>query len=156
MSWSELRLGDAIRVKHGFAFRGEFFVPHGKLMVVTPGNFLEQGGFDEEEQRYLREGFASEKELAVFDLLSRDNVGITKGQIDKIKKVARELMATVEMRRSEMGDLRDRASAPARMKSAIIERLLAGMPTEYSSEDIELRAEVVFQYVQQQHSSSKH
>jgi len=45
MSWSELQLGEAIHVKHGFAFKGEFFAGEGNLMVVTPGNFLESGGF---------------------------------------------------------------------------------------------------------------
>ena len=53
-----------------------------------------------------------------------------------------------------MGDLRDRASAQAQMKAAIIDRLLEGMPDEYSSEDIELRAEIVYQYVQQQMQSA--
>jgi type I restriction enzyme R subunit len=102
-----------------------------------------------EEQRYVREGFTNEKALAVYDLLSKDKSAITKADIEKIKKVARELMDTVEMRRHEMGDLRDRAAAQAQMKAAIIDRLLAGLPDQYSSDDIEVRAEVVFQYVQQ-------
>jgi type I restriction enzyme R subunit len=56
-----------------------------------------------------------------------------------------------------MGNLRDRASAQAQMKAAIIDRLLAGMPDDFSSDDIELRAEVIFQYVQQQlHSARVH
>jgi len=63
-------------------------------------------------------------------------------------------MATVEKRRNEMGDLRDRASAQAQMKAAIIDRLLEGMPDGYSSEDIEARAEVIFQYVQGQLQSA--
>jgi type I restriction enzyme R subunit len=105
---------------------------------------------DLEEQRYVREGFNSERELAVYDLLSKDKADITKGDIDKVKKAAQELMATVEKRRHEMGDLRDRASAQAQMKAAIIDRLLEGMPDGYSSEDIEARAEVIFQYVQGQ------
>ena len=112
---------------------------------------------DQEEQRYVREGFNSEKALAVYDLLSKNKTSITKADLDKIKQVARELMATVEARRSEMGDLRDRASAQAQMKTAIIDRLLAGLPDNFSSDDIELRAEVVFQYVQQQmHSAAVH
>lgn len=98
----------------------------------------------------MREGFKSEKELAVYDLLSKDKASIKKGDIEKIKKVAQELMNTVEIRRQEMGDLRDRASAQAQMKAAIIDRMLEGLPDEYSNEDIEARAEVVFQYVQQQ------
>src|SRR5687768_10540280 len=45
MSWSELALGEAIHVKHGFAFKGEFFSDTGKYVVLTPGNFHEEGGF---------------------------------------------------------------------------------------------------------------
>ena len=109
---------------------------------------------DQEEQRYVREGFDSEKALAVYDLLSKDKSSITKSDIDKVKNVARELMETVASRRIEMGDLRDRAAAQAQMKAAIIDRLLAGLPDQYSSDDIEVRAEVVFQYVQQQMQSA--
>ena len=45
MSWNEVQLGDAIRVKHGFAFKGQFFVNGGTHIVLTPGNFNEGGGF---------------------------------------------------------------------------------------------------------------
>lgn len=43
--WTEVRLGDGLRVHHGFAFKGEFFSPEGKQIVLTPGNFIERGGF---------------------------------------------------------------------------------------------------------------
>ena len=92
--------------------------------------------------------------LATGAAFAKDKADITKGDIDKVKKVAQELMATVEKRRTEMGDLRDRASAQAQMKAAIIDRLLEGMPDGYSSEDIEVRAEVIFQYVQGQLQSA--
>jgi type I restriction enzyme R subunit len=98
---------------------------------------------DSEERRYLREGFTSNKELAVFDLLSKDTADVKKVDIDKLKKVAKELMATIEERRQEMGELRDRASAQARMKAAIINHLLQGLPEDYSSDDIEARADTV-------------
>lgn len=45
MSWREISLGDAIRVKHGFAFKGEYFSDSGEYVVLTPGNFHEAGGF---------------------------------------------------------------------------------------------------------------
>jgi type I restriction enzyme, S subunit len=45
MSWTEIELGKAIHVKHGFAFKGEHFVDEGELVVLTPGNFYEEGGF---------------------------------------------------------------------------------------------------------------
>ena len=45
MSWREIALGDAIRVKHGFAFKSLFFSDSGEFVVLTPGNFNEEGGF---------------------------------------------------------------------------------------------------------------
>ena len=43
--WQLLQLGDALSVSHGFAFRGEFFCEYGDLIVLTPGNFRDEGGF---------------------------------------------------------------------------------------------------------------
>ncbi len=45
MSWQEIALGSAIHVKHGYAFKSEFFADSGQYIVLTPGNFNEQGGF---------------------------------------------------------------------------------------------------------------
>ena len=45
MSWHKMMLGDAIRVKHGFAFKSQYFSESGEFVVLTPGNFNEEGGF---------------------------------------------------------------------------------------------------------------
>ena len=45
MTCTEVKLGDAIYVKHGFAFKGQFFTSSGTHVVLTPGNFHEGGGF---------------------------------------------------------------------------------------------------------------
>jgi type I restriction enzyme, S subunit len=45
VSWQEVTLGDCFTIKHGFAFKGEFFVDEGQHIVLTPGNFHEPGGF---------------------------------------------------------------------------------------------------------------
>lgn len=39
------QLGDGIRIKHGFAFLGKFFSDQGRYIILTPGNFYEEGGF---------------------------------------------------------------------------------------------------------------
>lgn len=44
-SWPTVRLGDHLRIKHGFAFQGKFFSDKGEYIVLTPGNFIESGGF---------------------------------------------------------------------------------------------------------------
>jgi type I restriction enzyme S subunit len=56
MSWREITLGSAIHVKHGYAFKGEFFSDSGKYIVLTPGNFNEEGGFrirPEKDRAYI-------------------------------------------------------------------------------------------------------
>ena len=45
MSWKSLSLGDALSVKHGFAFKSTYFSDRGPFLVLTPGNFHEHGGF---------------------------------------------------------------------------------------------------------------
>jgi type I restriction enzyme S subunit len=45
LSWSEITLGDVLKIKHGFAFKSQHFGEVGQHVVVTPGNFHERGGF---------------------------------------------------------------------------------------------------------------
>lgn len=46
MEWPNTCLGDIIDIKHGFAFKGEYFVDYEtKNVLVTPGNFSIGGGF---------------------------------------------------------------------------------------------------------------
>ena len=42
--WRQRRLGDVLEIKHGFAFKGEFFSNTGEFVLLTPGNFREEGG----------------------------------------------------------------------------------------------------------------
>jgi type I restriction enzyme S subunit len=43
--WRETTLGEALDIRHGFAFKGEYFRDEGALILLTPGNFNESGGF---------------------------------------------------------------------------------------------------------------
>jgi type I restriction enzyme S subunit len=43
--WQECTLGELLEIKHGYAFKGEFFGSIGTHVVLTPGNFLDEGGF---------------------------------------------------------------------------------------------------------------
>lgn len=44
-NWREVTLGEGVDVLHGFAFKGENFRAEGELIVLTPGNFFDDGGF---------------------------------------------------------------------------------------------------------------
>ena len=41
----ECKLGECLKVKHGWAFKGEYFSDEGTQSLLTPGNFYEKGGF---------------------------------------------------------------------------------------------------------------
>jgi type I restriction enzyme S subunit len=43
--WREVALGEVVEVLHGYAFKGEYFRDEGNLIVLTPGNFWDGGGF---------------------------------------------------------------------------------------------------------------
>lgn len=42
--WAEVEVGSLCRIKHGYAFKGEFFEDTGHFLVLTPGNFRAAGG----------------------------------------------------------------------------------------------------------------
>ena len=54
---------------------------------------------DSEEKRYVREGFTSDEELSVYDLLFSDN--LNKDDIKTIKKVAVDLLAKIKEKISD-------------------------------------------------------
>ncbi len=43
--WRQCTLGDILEIKHGYAFLGEHFTSAGTHIVLTPGNFYDEGGF---------------------------------------------------------------------------------------------------------------
>ena len=44
MNWREITLGDEIEIKHGFAFKSQYFADSGRYVLLTPGNCFERGG----------------------------------------------------------------------------------------------------------------
>ncbi len=50
-NWRDCALGELARIKHGYAFKGEFFGSAGTHVVLTPGNFHETGGFKEKADK---------------------------------------------------------------------------------------------------------
>jgi type I restriction enzyme, S subunit len=51
--WREVRLSDLVEIKHGFAFKGEFFRDEPtENFLITPGNFAIGGGFQWGKSKY--------------------------------------------------------------------------------------------------------
>lgn len=58
--WKETTFNGLITIKHGFAFKSEFFTDKGKYAILTPGNFYENGGFkyNLNKQKYYNGSFS--------------------------------------------------------------------------------------------------
>ena len=49
--WCDCALGNLVDVKHGYAFLGKHFRSTGSHIVLTPGNFFDEGGFKKKGDR---------------------------------------------------------------------------------------------------------
>ena len=52
--WVEKRMSELCDIKHGFAFKSDFFTSEGDYVLLTPGNFNESGGYRDrgEKQKF--------------------------------------------------------------------------------------------------------
>ncbi|MFQ5744952.1 MAG: restriction endonuclease subunit S [Acidobacteriota bacterium] len=68
--WSETTVGELLDIKHGFAFKGEYFrdEPPGNILL-TPGNFAIGGGFKADKFKYYNGAVPEEFVLHEGDLL---------------------------------------------------------------------------------------
>ncbi|TKB73602.1 MAG: restriction endonuclease subunit S [Nitrospira sp.] len=69
--WTEKPLSELCDIKHGFAFKSEFFASEGDYVLLTPGNFYETGGYRDrgEKQKYYTGEIPRDYVLGTGDLL---------------------------------------------------------------------------------------
>src|SRR5208283_4970832 len=101
----------------------------------------------EEESRAVREGLDPEA-LTLFDLLKKPS--LTKSEIDKLKKVAESLLATLQARKKEIDDWRAKEATQDLMRQTIYDFLFSdetGLPESYSIDDISEKSQRIYEYV---------
>ena len=99
----------------------------------------------EEESRYIREGFASDDELAIFDLLTRGNPN--KADITKLKGTATEMFSKITEAISKMDHWADKDETTAEIQNLIRDILWRELPECYDDRLIEICRSDVFEYV---------
>jgi type I restriction enzyme S subunit len=69
--WVDRPLSELCDIKHGFAFKSEFFISEGDYLLLTPGNFYESGGYRDrgEKQKYYSGEIPEDFILKKSDLL---------------------------------------------------------------------------------------
>jgi type I restriction enzyme R subunit len=100
---------------------------------------------DQEEQRYVREGFSSDEELSLYDMLFSEN--LSKQDIQKIKQVAVDLLQKVKSRIAELDHWTDKQETKAAIDNLIRDTLWNGLPECYDELSISGYRQRIYEYV---------
>ena len=104
----------------------------------------------EEEKRYVQEGFKSDEELSLYDLLLKDN--LSKTEVKKLKDVAIELLAKIKEQLSGMDHPFDKPTTRATLIITIRDVLWQELPESYSEESINYYRDTIYNYVSQRYN----
>ncbi|MDE6531018.1 MAG: DUF3387 domain-containing protein, partial [Lachnospiraceae bacterium] len=99
----------------------------------------------QEEQRYVREGFTSDEELSLYDMLFDEN--LSKEDIKKIKTVAVELLDKIKSKISELDHWTDKQETKAEVEVLIRDILWTELPECYSNDAINTYKQKIYEYV---------
>jgi len=100
---------------------------------------------NQEEQRYVREGFASDEELSLYDMLFRDD--LSKNDIKKLKEVAAGLLHKIKAKISEIDHWTDKQETKAAVDNLIRDTLWAELPECYDEISISTYRQNIYEYV---------
>ena len=98
-----------------------------------------------EQQRYVREGFASDEELSLYDMLFRDD--LSKADIKKIKEVAISLLAKVKEKIAQLDHWTDKQETKAVIDTLIRDTLWNELPECYDDISISEYRQRIYEYV---------
>lgn len=98
----------------------------------------------EEEQRYVREGFSNDEELAIYDLLFSEN--LSSGDIDKIKKMSVDLLKRIKARIAEMDHWVDKQETRAAVDVLIRNTLYEEIP-DSMFDKLDMYREAIYEHV---------
>jgi len=100
---------------------------------------------NQEEQRYVREGFANDEELSLYDMLFRDD--LSKNDIKKLKEVAAMLLQRIKEKISELDHWTDKQETKAAVDNLIRDTLWAELPECYDEVSISTYRQRIYEYV---------
>ena len=100
---------------------------------------------DQEEQRYVREGFSCDEELSLYDMLFSEN--LSKQDIQKIKQVAVDLLQKVKTKIAELDHWTDKQETKATIDNLIRDTLWNELPECYDEVSISGYRQRIYEYV---------
>ena len=110
------------------------------MELMALANSLEQ-----EEQRYICEGFESDEELSLYDLLFKND--LSKSDIKKIKEVATTLLQRIKTKIAELDHWTDKQETKAEVDNLIRDTLWSELPESYDEISISEYRQRIYEYV---------
>ncbi len=99
---------------------------------------------DTEQQRYIREGFSSDEELALYDLLFQDN--LSRQEIKQLKEVTVDLYAKIKSKIAELDHWTEKQDTKAAVHNLIRDVLWEELPGSYDKVHILKYRQRVYEY----------
>ena len=106
----------------------------------------------EEEKRYVREGFENDEQLSMYDVLFKED--LTKEDIKKLKKVAKDLLEKIKQQLATMDHPFDKPETKATLYITIRDLLYQELPESYPDESISYYRDAVYNFVYQQYGGA--
>lgn len=100
---------------------------------------------NEEDKRFVREGFENDEELTIFDLLLKES--LTPQEIKKIKDLSKILLKKVKMQIKELHEWRSKEETRAIVKILIKKTLWQDMPKSYDEMILDNYSNKVYEFV---------
>ena len=100
---------------------------------------------DEEQKRYVKEGFDSDEELTIFDLLVKDS--LSKEEVKKVKKLAQTMLSKIKARIHELDHWRDKEETQSIISVLIRDLLWAELPESYGDSEVAQYKQQIYEYV---------
>lgn len=100
---------------------------------------------DDEQKRYVREGFNSSEELTMFDLLVKDS--LSKEEVKKVKKLAQTMLSKIKARIHELDHWRDKEETQSIISVLIRDLLWADLPNSYDDDAIATYRQQIYEYI---------
>ena len=116
-----------------------------EINIIFENLLILVNSLDEEEKRYVREGFSCDEELTIFDLLMKDS--LSKDDIKQVKKLSQTLLSTIKQKIHGMDHWRDKPDTQSMISVTIRNLLFTELPSSYDDESIEGYRQKIYEYV---------
>ena len=106
----------------------------------------------DEQKRYMREGFTNDEQLAIYDLLVKDN--LSRQDIAAVKALSVELLADIEDTIRAFTHWTEKATTKTKVETKIRDKLWSELPEAYEQDEIRAYTEKIYRYALERFGSA--